>query len=369
MLIKDSIIKPPGFIYLFPQNKEEILFFDIETTGLSPKASSLYMIGVMFFDKKCGAWHIRQFFADNYKSGPAIIKSFLEMLGNYRYLYHFNGKTFDIPYILEKCSKYGIKPDSHCLSIFSDADSIYSIDLLVLVRPLKKLLSIQSAAQASLERWLGIIRKDKYNGGQLISVYSNYIQSKLVSPDKAPELEKILLLHNHDDIMHMLDICSILSYRDLLSAGNDITVTGITPGNGQYINISFSHGIQIPKEVSVTKPFPSSKEAAIPIQDIYLEIRKNSAVLSVPLFYGNLKYFYQGCGKTAASKSYEEKEGIFMPSLTIIQQESHNTQYYITYRDKICFYALPGGKADIGNPFWGSYVKLQLGAFIRAKAK
>ena len=56
-----------------------------------------------------------------------------------------------------------------------------------------------------------------------------------------------------------------------------------------------------------------------------------------------------------------------MPSLTIIQQESCNTQYYITYRDKICFYALPDGKVDIGNPFWSSYVKLQLGAFIKAK--
>ena len=80
------------------------------------------------------SFRIRQFFADNYKSEPGIITSFLEILGNYKYLYHFNGKTFDIPYILNKCSKYGIKPDSHCLSVFSDTDSIYSIDLLVLVR-------------------------------------------------------------------------------------------------------------------------------------------------------------------------------------------------------------------------------------------
>ncbi len=111
MLTKDRIIKQPGLICLFPQNKEEILFFDIETTGLSPKASSLYMIGVMFFDQKCNAWHIRQFFADNYKSEPGIITSFLEILGNYKYLYHFNGKTFDIPYILNKCSKSGTPGD------------------------------------------------------------------------------------------------------------------------------------------------------------------------------------------------------------------------------------------------------------------
>ncbi len=403
MLITDSIIKPPGLVYLFPQAREEILFFDIETTGLSPKASSLYMIGVMFFDKEQDAWHIRQFFADNYKSEPGIIMSFLEILGRYKYLYHFNGKTFDIPYILDKCRKHGIKPDSHCLSVLNDTSGIYSIDLLLLVRPLKKLLSIQSAAQTSLERWLGIMREDQYNGGQLISVYSQYIQFKLVSPDKAPELEKLLLLHNHDDITHMLDVCSILSYRDFFAAGNNITITDIAPRDSQYINITFRHNIQIPKRVTITKPFPSSKEETIPIQDIHLDIGKNTAVLSVPLFYGNLKYFYpdyknyyyieeedrvihkslavkhtQAAGRqetgikykqAAASKCYGKKEGIFIPSLALCQPENYITQFYITYHDKICFYALPYETVDIYNPFWENYVKLQLAAFINTKAK
>lgn len=403
MLIKDSIIKPPGFIYIFPHDKEEILFFDIETTGLSPRASSLYMAGVMFFDKKCNSWHLRQFFADNYKSEADILKAFLEMLGSYKYLYHFNGKTFDIPYILDKCRKHGITPDRHCISVMEDKDGVYSVDLLMLIRPLKKLLSIQSASQISLERWLGIMREDKYDGGQLIYVYSQYMQYKFTSPGKAPGLEKLLLLHNHDDIMHMLDVCSILSYRDLFSAGNDITITGISPGNSQYINISFRHGIQIPKKVSVTKAFPVSREETVPIQDIHLELEENTAVLSVPLFYGNLKYFYpdyknyyyieeedrvihkslviksqqpldskmaaRKYKRAAASKCYSRKEGIFIPSLSLCQPENYNTQFYITYHDKICFYALPDETADIHNPFWRNYVKLQLAAFIPAKAK
>ena len=46
MKITDTIIEPPVYGYKFPQNKEEILFLDIETTGLSPDASSLYMIGL-----------------------------------------------------------------------------------------------------------------------------------------------------------------------------------------------------------------------------------------------------------------------------------------------------------------------------------
>lgn len=60
--------KVPKFKYYFRHPVEQILFFDIETTGLSPKASSLYMIGVMFYNKEDNNWHLIQFFADNYKS-------------------------------------------------------------------------------------------------------------------------------------------------------------------------------------------------------------------------------------------------------------------------------------------------------------
>lgn len=361
MKIIDSIIAPPAFNYTFPQDKEEILFFDIETTGLSPKASSLYMTGAMFFDGKCCSWKLRQFFADNYKSEAEIIKSFLEILGRYKYLYHFNGKTFDIPYILNKCEKHGIKPDSHCMSILNDTDGIYSIDILALIRPLKKLLAIQKASQAALERWLGIMRKDQYDGGQMVPVYSRYMQYKTIANGKAPELERLLLLHNHDDIKHMLDVCSILSYRDLFSGVNDIAITDITPGNrnGKCINIYFSHNVPVPKKAIITKPFPASREKTVSAGELYIELEKNSAILSVPLFYGNLKCFYPDY------KNYYYKEGMFIPSATLCQAENYNMQFYITYRDKICFYALPDETVNITNPFWCSYVKLQLSSLVQ----
>lgn len=396
MKIIDSIITPPAFNYTFPQDKEEILFFDIETTGLSPKASSLYMIGAMFFDGKCGSWKLKQFFADNYKSEAEIIKSFLEILGRYKYLYHFNGRTFDIPYILNKCEKHGIKPDSHCMSILNDTDGVYSIDILALIRPLKKLLSIPKASQAALERWLGIMRKDQYDGGQLIPVYSQYMQYKTIANGKAPELEGLLLLHNHDDIKYMLDVCSILTYRSLFSSVNVIAITNITPGNrqGKCINISFSHNMPVPKKATIIKPFPSSREETISAGELYIELEKDTAILSVPLFYGNLKYFYpdyknyyyieeedkvihkslfqknsQNTGKkykrAAAKDCYRQKEGLFIPSITLCQPENYNMQFYITYRDKICFYALPDETVNITNPFWCNYVKLQLSSLVK----
>ena len=139
MKVFDYICKSPKFKYFFKHPTDNILFFDIETTGLSPNASSLYMIGVMFFDNSDGNWHLKQFFADNYKSEADMINSFLDILEDYDYLYHFNGKTFDIPYVLNKCSKHSISLSEHCDNILNDKENSFSIDILAGIRLYNKL--------------------------------------------------------------------------------------------------------------------------------------------------------------------------------------------------------------------------------------
>ena len=46
-------------------NKEEVLFLDIETTGLSPKSSNLYLIGCVYYENDM--WHSIQWFAEKYE--------------------------------------------------------------------------------------------------------------------------------------------------------------------------------------------------------------------------------------------------------------------------------------------------------------
>ena len=69
--------------------------------------------------------------------------------------------------------------------------------------------------QTSVEKWLGIQREDTFSGGDLIPVYSEYMQKKILNPQKADSLKELLLLHNHDDIAMMLNVCSLLLYSDL----------------------------------------------------------------------------------------------------------------------------------------------------------
>lgn len=402
--------KVPKFKYYFRHPVEQILFFDIETTGLSPKASSLYMIGVMFYNKEDNNWHLIQFFADNYKSEADMINSFLDILENYNYLYHFNGKTFDIPYILNKCDKHGISPSEHSDKILNDKNGIYSIDILAYIRPVKKMLNLSKANQTALERWLGIVRDDKFDGGKLIPIYTEYMQKKILTPAKADELEKILLLHNYEDIENMLNIASIMSYNDIsaLSPISDdetifneyskqFYISDITIDEDGMLNILCTvDELIFPKKVETNIPFPkSSSEVYQETDNLQLTFENNTVLLKVPILSGilynyitNYKDYYYFSDKdialhksvaaymnkshrkkATAATCYTKKQGYFIPSLHPIKSNKSDTdncfiKYKLALRDKISFYQIETipdlETANDNNSFWKNYVCMQL---------
>ena len=80
------------------------IFFDIETTGFSAKHTTLYLIGVCYYDIADNQYHSVQWFAENKTEEVMIIKNFFEFISGYKTLIHFNGNGFDIPYIIQKWS-------------------------------------------------------------------------------------------------------------------------------------------------------------------------------------------------------------------------------------------------------------------------
>ena len=71
---------------------EDILFVDIETTGLSARSSSLYLVGVVYY--RDGKWQYTQWLADNYEEELNVITAFFEFMNGYRFLIHYNGNRF-----------------------------------------------------------------------------------------------------------------------------------------------------------------------------------------------------------------------------------------------------------------------------------
>lgn len=83
---------------------EDLLFVDIETTGLCH--SPLFLIGTMAYEGEDLV--VRQCFARHYGEEAAATAHFLDRAGKKRLLISFNGKSFDMPYIRSRALVNGI---------------------------------------------------------------------------------------------------------------------------------------------------------------------------------------------------------------------------------------------------------------------
>ena len=193
---KPNLIPFPLSYYGVP---EDAVFFDIETTGLSPYQSSLYLIGALSFTGTDG--HFRQWFADSFSEELAVLRAFFSFIERSGTLVSFNGDGFDIHYLQECAREYAVP---------SNLDKKDSIDLLKISKRTRKLTNLPSYRQKAVEEYLGIRREDPYGGLELISLYESYV--------KAPDEETLqtLLLHNDNDVLGLPELLPMTFIRDLI---------------------------------------------------------------------------------------------------------------------------------------------------------
>ena len=182
MRISEETLK--GFHLSYPLEKiaplEQILFLDIETTGFTARSSYLYMIGCAYY--KDNHWHTIQWFAENYSQETQLIKSFFLFAQDYKYLIHFNGNNFDLPFLTQKCQQ---------LELPYSFQHFQGIDLYKRISPYKFFLKLPNCKQKTLEQFLGINRKDVFSGGELIGIYLDYIKSPSEFSEKALFFESL----------------------------------------------------------------------------------------------------------------------------------------------------------------------------------
>ena len=80
--------------------KEKIIYFDIETTGFSRKYCIVYLIGCMYYsgDKLC----YTQWLAENFNDEANVLMAFNKFIKDFDTVIHFNGNSFDIPFVTER---------------------------------------------------------------------------------------------------------------------------------------------------------------------------------------------------------------------------------------------------------------------------
>ncbi|MCR4751239.1 MAG: ribonuclease H-like domain-containing protein [Eubacterium sp.] len=194
----------------------DALFFDIETTGLGWRSSHLYLIGVLF--REGTDWILQQWFLDRPFAEKEMLELFSDFLDRHRtkILIHYNGDTFDLPFLRNKYVYYDLPvpqilqvqetPDTGTACTFPDFLPGSSLDLLKIFRPLRKRLPVSSLRQQELERFLQTGRKDAASGKELIAVYQDYLQTGDTT------LLDALFLHNREDVLGLSALWPVFSY-------------------------------------------------------------------------------------------------------------------------------------------------------------
>lgn len=348
--------------------REDCIFFDIETTGFSAKISSIYLIGCSY--KKGSNIIIEQFFAESPTDEKEILLHFIELLNNYKTIFSFNGLGFDLPFIKAKCNAYKIfeMPDpiqyiEDSIPTFDFFNKFQYIDIFKEVNNIKCLLKLPNYKQKTIEQFLDIKRDDKYTGGELIRVYEEYVKTHDANA------EELLLLHNYEDVVGMLDLLPILSYCEIRKGAytiKDVETTTYTNYDGETaleMIITLQNKYTVPKRVSYQA------------KDFYILMNDDITKIRVPVFEGELKFFYPNYKdyyylpiedmaihksvasfvdkeyrqKAKACNCYTRKTSKFLPQFDIII----NPTFKKEYKDK-------GAYFELTEDFFNTVDKLQL---------
>ncbi len=188
------------------------------------------------------------------------------------------------------------------------------------------------------------------------------MQKKFLHPNEADALEKALLLHNHDDIAGMLNVCGMLCFRDIFSL-TDVTIINIeeTPLD---LKITFQLPQPVPRPVTL---YHNWDESFLPVnKNACLTLDADIGILTLPLiqtclklFFSDYKnYFYlpsEDCAmhksvaqfvdaafrqKATASTCYTKKEGTFFPCLSPKALSNKEPLFYREYKEKTAFFLL-----------------------------
>lgn len=334
--------------YFTRYSRDSFCIFDIETTGLSPKVSSVYLIGALWYDSDAKQFCSRQWFADDYTSEKAILSDFHSFLQDFSILVHYNGSGFDLPYIEKKSMELGL---------ISPFDTIQNLDIYREIRSLKPILNIPNLKLFTVEKLTGFMRKDNLSGKDCITVYSRYMQNKFFrNPEQQTDLQK-LLLHNQEDLVGTLYSAQLLDYK-----------------NHFLPDTKTEYEFRLVKEdtLEICCPVPVSFSFPLHWEEYPFSIfwQDKQIQTHIALFHGTLfhffpdykQYYYLPAEDTAIHKSvgtyvakeyrepakrsncYTKKEGVFLPvpsgpdsdsiSFPLFRKTYKDKQVYVLWNEK-----------------------------------
>ncbi len=204
--------------------KDEILFLDTETTGLSHGAGTVaFLVGVGYFEEEY--FIVRQYLMRDYDEETFLLQNVLGHLSGKKHLCTFNGASFDMPLLDSRFTMQRMR----------NPYRLQHIDLLHVARRVWK-MRLKSCRLSRLEEMvLGITREDDLPGALVPERYFQYLKTRDFS------LLDDILEHNGQDIIslaHLLHRLCVLhdapltagKQEDIFSLGKVYEKRGLSEG-------------------------------------------------------------------------------------------------------------------------------------------
>ena len=192
---------------------------DIETTGLS-RSRSRFILGGLY-DTASGRF--TQILAEDTTEEAEVLQAYLDEVSAYDVVITFNGRHFDVPFLLERYRHvFGQEYPGHVP---------YDLDLYLVLNghsPVKKF--VPNLKQKTVEAYMGLWdkRTDEISGADSVEMYFEYARTG----DEA--LERYILLHNSDDVLQLARLMSIIAKTDFHKA---MTSLGFPVGDFTVTNV------------------------------------------------------------------------------------------------------------------------------------
>jgi uncharacterized protein len=238
-------------------NLKETAFFDIETTGFDKENDRVILISLGFYEDE-SQYRIIQYFAESLSDEYYVLKGFQKDLKNFNTWCSYNGKAFDEPFIKKRTELLGLNfvlPQEH-------------IDLFRIIRPFHKQMGLERCNLKTVEKYLGIDRKDKIDGAISVQLYNEYLQIG------TENLRDILMLHNYEDVLNLPPIFKLVYEVDKMSRPN--TDDNITEKQLSYLKFLIKKN-RIDVENDIDK---ITKKSAITLIDSILKGNVDSKSLN-----------------------------------------------------------------------------------------
>jgi len=170
---------------------EELLLFDLETTGLGN--TPLFLIGALSWEQD--ELVIRQFLARDYGEEAAVIQLFLTLAAEKRFFITFNGASFDLPMLYQRTTAHDIPSVWHA----------HHFDLLHECRRVWR-NELPNCQLQTLEQQIcgHPLREDDIPGESIPAVYQAFARN-----GNAVQMAQIMR-HNRQDLVTMADLLTKL---------------------------------------------------------------------------------------------------------------------------------------------------------------